>query len=61
MDANNQVQVTGPIENKLVFLGLLEIAKETALEYHRKAAARTVQLASAAEVPPAFGPMNGRG
>jgi hypothetical protein len=45
-DDTGAVAITGPIENKVVVLGLLEVAKEAVLDHHRKAAARVVQLAS---------------
>lgn len=32
-----QVLVEGPMENKVVFYGLLEVAKETAVEFNKQA------------------------
>lgn len=40
-----QVLVTGPMENKVVFYGLLEVAKETSVAFN-KAAENRVQPAT---------------
>jgi hypothetical protein len=42
-----QVQVTGPIENKVLCYGLLAAAQDAVRDYHAIAAQRLVQPASA--------------
>lgn len=36
MDETGQVEVNGPIENKVVALGLLEVAKDAIIKFHDK-------------------------
>jgi len=48
VDDNGRPNVSGPIHDKLLCYGLLEIAKETIAEHHRRAAeGKGVVLASA--------------
>jgi len=35
MDEAGQVQVEGPLDNKILFYGLLEVAKETCVAHHK--------------------------
>lgn len=48
MDDAGGVQISGPIENKLLAYGLLEIARDSVTEY-AAAHARRIQPVSAAE------------
>jgi len=50
-----QVSVTGPIDNKLVCYGLLEVAKECIRDHHEKAKTLVQPIA----VIPHFGKVNG--
>lgn len=43
MDNRGQINVNGPLENKLLMLGLLECAKETVIEFSKKAQQNIVQ------------------
>lgn len=38
MDENGAVSVNGPIENMILCLGLMEVAKESIIEYSKQAA-----------------------
>ena len=47
MDSSGQLSITGPIDNKMLAYGMLEIAKEVVCEHGKKAQQR-IQLAPAA-------------
>lgn len=47
IDDRGQVSLTGPIDNKLVCYGLLEVAKEIVADHHRQQQARLVQPSTA--------------
>lgn len=51
LDDAGQIQVTGPIDNKLVSFGLLELAKEAIAKHNEQREQRRVQLAMPAAVP----------
>ena len=42
MSPDGKINVNGPLENKIVFFGLLEIAKETCTKYNDAAASGIV-------------------
>lgn len=43
MTSDGKINVNGPLENKLLMLGLLEIAKDTTLKYNDQIQKRIVQ------------------
>ncbi len=49
LDDAGKLNVNGPIKNKLVSLGMLELAKEANCDYH-KAQATGIQPASPADI-----------
>lgn len=57
-DDAGQISISGPIENKLLCYGLLEVARDGIAEHHRQAAQRLVQPAS---VVPFGQPKKGNG
>lgn len=46
LDTAGNIRVEGPMEQKIVFFGMLEIAKQTAVKFNEDAA-KKVQLAPA--------------
>lgn len=42
VDEKAQVSVTGPMDNRLLFYGLLEVAKDICTEHHRKSERRVI-------------------
>jgi hypothetical protein len=55
LDEAGQVSVQGPIEQKIVCYGLLEVARDAIAEHHARLAQRLVQPASG-PLPPVFPP-----
>lgn len=55
IDDAGRCNVNGPIENKILCYGILDVAKEAVAEYHRKKAENLIQPASLI-VPENFNP-----
>lgn len=57
LQEDGNVQVSGPIDNKILTYGLLAIAQETVSEFHKDRQCR-VTLASPDSIPPPLGGAN---
>jgi hypothetical protein len=61
MDDAGQVTMSGPIENKILCYGLLEVARDGIAEHHANAAKQLVQPAGPLRFPPPPARGNGHG
>lgn len=48
----HSIRVIGAVHDKLLAMGMLEVAKETILDHHKKKAEARVELATPGDVPP---------